>query len=517
MYHKEPTFFDSSNSYWIATAGDDRYPTLEENVTVDVAIVGGGIVGITAAWLLKKAGRSVAVIEADRILHGTTGHTTAKITSQHALIYAKLKKEMGEELARQYAEANESAIHLVASLVEENQIDCDFSWQPAYIYTRAPKYIREIEEETRAAASLGIKAEYLEKIPLPFAVEAALRFDGQAQFHPLKFLQALAQKIPGGGSHIFESTEAINIEKDPALVLSRAGHKVKADKIIIATHYPFFDGGGLYFSRIYTDRSYALAVKIQEEFPSGMYINAEDPNRSLRKVSDPGGDLVLVVGEKHKTGDGQYLTQHYENLLDFAHATFSVEEVKYRWSTQDCMTMDGIPYVGNLSPRNPDLYLATGFGKWGMSNGIASAMILSDLIIKGDHPWAPVYNPARFHLNAIKNFAVQNLDVARELISGKREKNPPEVKISRGEAAVIEKDGQRCGVYRDEEDQLHFVDTTCTHLGCELKWNDAERTWDCPCHGSRFSYTGENIEGPAFNQLCPPGQCENHVEARVFK
>jgi glycine/D-amino acid oxidase-like deaminating enzyme/nitrite reductase/ring-hydroxylating ferredoxin subunit len=505
------------NSYWIATAARTDYPSLEESVDVDVAIVGGGIVGITTAYLLKKAGRKVAVVEADRILHGTTGHTTAKITSQHSLSYAKLKKDMGDELARQYAEANESAIHLVASLVKENNINCDFKWQPAYIYTQAAKYIREIEEETRAAFSLGIKAEYLDKVPLPFTVEAAMRFDDQAQFHPLQFLQFLAKQIPGDGSHIFENSPAIDIEKDPARVVTRSGNKVRAEKVIIATHFPFFDGGGLYFSRIYTDRSYALAVKIQEQFPEGMYINAEEPNRSLRSLSGPEGNLVLVVGEKHKTGDGDNLNQHYQNLLDYAHSTFNVNEVKYRWSTQDCMTLDGIPYVGNLTPRNPDFYVATGFGKWGMSNGIASAMILSDLIVKGDHPWAPVYNPARFHLGTLKSFAVQNLDVAKELIAGKIEKNPDDVEVARGEARVINRNGQRCGVYRDEQDRLHYVDTTCTHLGCELMWNDAERTWDCPCHGSRFSYTGESIEGPAFNQLCPPRECTNQVEARVFK
>jgi len=517
MNTKMSDFEVRPSSYWIATAARTDYPSLEENVDVDVAIVGGGIVGITTAYLLKKAGRKVAVIEADRILNGTTGHTTAKITSQHALIYAKLKKDMGDELARQYAEANESAIHMVASLVKDNNIDCDFKWQPAYIYTRAAKYIREIEEETRAAASLGIKAEYLDKVPLPFSVEAAVRFDDQAQFHPLKFLQSLAQIIPGDGSHIFENSPAIDIEKDPAQVVTRSGNKVRAEKVIIATHYPFFDGGGLYFSRIYTDRSYILAVKIQEQFPEGMYINAEDPNRSLRSLSGPEGDLVLVVGEKHKTGDGDNLNQHYQNLLDYAHSTFNVSEVKYRWSTQDCMTLDGIPYVGNLTPRNPDFYVATGFGKWGMSNGIASSMILSDLIVKGDNPWAPVYNPSRFNLGSLKSFAVQNLDVAKELIVGKIEKYPDDVEVARGEARVISRNGQRCGAYRDEEDRMYYVDTTCTHLGCELMWNDAERTWDCPCHGSRFSYTGESIEGPAFNQLCPPRECTNQVEARVFK
>lgn len=517
MNNDKPEFIDSPNSYWIDTSTKTDYPRMEEDTDVDVAIVGGGIVGITSAFLLKKAGLKVAVIEADRILQGTTGHTTAKITSQHSLIYARIKKEMSEELAHQYAEANESAIHLIANIAKENNIDCDFTWRPAYLYTQSEQYMKAIEEEARVASSFGIKASCLDELPLPLAIKAALRFDDQAQFHPLKYLKALAQQIPGRGSHIFEATAAVDIEKGPPVVVTRDGKKITAAKIIIATHFPFFDGGGLYFSRIYTEKSYILAMRINDKFPEGMFINAEDPSRSLRSQSDDEGELVLVAGENHKTGDGKNLNLHYQNLMDFAHQTFEVRDVKYRWSTQDCMTLDGVPYVGNITPRNPNLYLATGFGKWGMSNGTVSAMILSDLITKGDNPWAPVYNPSRFNLTALKTFVVQGIDYAKELVSGKIAMLPDDIEIANGEARAIEIDGQKCGAYRDKQGELHVVDTTCTHLGCELKWNDAERTWDCPCHGSRFSYTGNIIEGPAFNHLHPPGECQNQVEARIFQ
>ncbi len=517
MEGKKNDFRDPPSPYWLASIAATDYPDLDRDISVDVAIVGGGIVGITAAYLLKEEGLKVAVIEADRILQGTTGHSTAKITSQHGLIYARLKKEMGEELARQYADANQTAIEMIAELSKKIQIDCDFSWRPAYVFTQSERYITDIEDEVRVAAHLGIKAEYLTDIPLPLEVQAAMRFDGQAQFHPVKFLQALAEKIPGQGSAIYEQTTAINLEEaDGAVVVTRNGHKINASRVIIATHYPFFDGGGLYFSRIYQDRSYIVAVKIQEAFPEGTFINAESPARSLRSQNDEQGELVLVAGEHHKSGHGGNTDSHYQSLVDFAVQTFTVEDVLYRWSTQDCMTVDGVPYVGNLTPQSPHIYVATGFGKWGITNGTAAAMVLRDLIVKGDNPWAQVYNPARLTLPSVKSWVVQNAHVAKDLIAGKLQGLPEKTEIPRGEARLVEIDGQRIGAYRDEEGQVHCVDTTCTHLGCELRWNAAEKSWDCPCHGSRFTYEGENVEGPAFLPLHHLKEESNQVEARIF-
>lgn len=509
-------FKSSTNSYWLDSTKVTDFPQLTEDIKVDVAIVGGGMVGITTAFLLKKRGLKVAVVEAERILQGTTGHTTAKITSQHSLIYARIKKEMGDELAHQYADANESAIHMIDSLIKENNIDCDFSWRPAFMYTNDQKYITDIEDEARAAASFGIKASIEDKLPLPVPLKIALKFDKQAQFHPVKYLKVLAEKIPGDGSAIFEKTTAINIDKEASQVITREGHTITADRIIIASHYPFFDGGGMYFSRIYADKSYIIGVKVEEEFPEGMFINAESPTRSLRSQRYKDGEIVLIGGEHHKTGDGSNLNQHYQNLLDFAYQNYEVQEVLYRWSNQDCMTADGVPYVGNLTGKYPNLYVATGFCKWGMTNSTASAMILSDLITEGDNPWAPVYNPTRFNLASLKSIAIENLDVAKEYITGKLAELPKDVEIANGEAKEVGIDGQRVGAYRDEQGELHMIDITCTHLGCELKWNDAETTWDCPCHGSRFSPDGDIVEGPAFNHLHEPGE-NNHVEARIFK
>jgi len=514
---KQSVFTDTPSSYWIRSVPETDFPKLEKDMKVDVAIIGGGMVGITLAYLLKKEGARVAVIEANRILRGTTGHTTAKLTSQHSLIYAKLKKEMGDELAQQYANANETAIHMVANIVEENQIDCDFSWRPAFVYTQDEKYLKPIEDEVEAAASLGIKSSFQEDINLPYQVLGAVRYDGQAQFHSLKYLTALAQQIPDDENYIFEYTEAVNIDKGEDII-TRDGYKMSASKIVVASHFPFFDGGGFYFSRMYLERSYIVAVKILDKFPDGMYITAEGPTRSLRSQPFEDGELLLVAGENHQTGYETNTNTHYNNLLNFAIDNFDVNDAIYRWSTHDCMTIDGVPYVGNLTSRSPNIYVATGFGKWGMTNSTAASIIIKDLITRGDNPWAQVYSPSRrINATAVKSWIKLNVDVAKQFISGKLEKLPEDIEVEVGQAKVLEVDGQRIGAFRDENGTLHTIDTTCTHLGCELRWNETERSWDCPCHGSRFDFVGQVIEGPAINHLHHMDAKKNEVEARIFK
>jgi Rieske Fe-S protein len=233
-----------------------------------------------------------------------------------------------------------------------------------------------------------------------------------------------------------------------------------------------------------------------------MYINAEEPSRSLRYCKNDNDEMILVVGENHKTGQGKDMDRHYWALADFAEKIFSVKAIPYRWSTQDCMTLDGIPYVGQFSSDTPGLYIVAGFEKWGMTNSVASAIILKDLILRGESPWQEVYNPSRKNLTgSVKHFVVENLDVAKHLIGGKIVKKTEDEKVKSGEGNIAEVDRKRTGAYRDNNGNLHLVNTTCTHMGCELNWNSAELSWDCPCHGSRFTYTGEIVEGPAVHPL----------------
>ncbi len=503
-FSKDKGFIKEPESYWIASTDNTDYPALEEDITVDVVIVGGGITGITTGYLLKKEGLTVAIIDADRIASGTTGHTTAKITSQHDLIYHKMINQIGMEKAKQYAQSNEEAIKLIAQIIEDKNIDCDFAWQSAYAYTESDDYVEQIQKEVEAAQDLGIKASYVTDLPLPFPIKAAVQFDRQAQFHPRKYLLSLAEDIAKDGSYIFENTRAVGIEEgEKCSVVAENGKKIIASQVIIASHYPFSNIRGLYVARIYQERAYIIAIKAKSKFPDGMYINTGQPTRSLRSVPlADGQELILIVGENHKTGHGDDINEHYKNLIDFAHKNFDVEEILYRWSAQDCMTMDEVPFIGNMTANHPNIYVATGFKKWGMTSSAVSAMVLRDLIIKGDSPWKDVYDPSRFtNPSSIWKLIKENLDVAVNLISGKLSTGSFDTDVDKGQGKIINIDGQRVGAYRDDEGKLYLVNITCTHLGCELKWNSAERTWDCPCHGSRFSPNGDVIEGPAYGCL----------------
>ncbi|KAJ49076.1 oxidoreductase, FAD dependent [Clostridium tetanomorphum DSM 665] len=512
-------FSSTHEPYWISSTSTIDCPILDDDINVDVAIIGGGIVGITSAFLLKRKGLKVAIIEANKIAHGTTGHTTAKITSQHDLIYDNMLRKIGEENAKQYAEANESAIHFIANLVREKNIDCDFSWRPAYIYTQSNEYVEKIENEVKAASSLGIKASYLDKVPLPFNIKAAVRFDDQAQFHPLKYLFTLAKEIPGDGSYIFEHTKVVDVDDNDnghCVVLTNQDKKVSASKVIVASHFPCYDGLGMYFARMYAEKSYVLGVKVKEPFPEGMFITAEKSGHSLRSQKYNGSEIILVGGEPHKTGSEKNTNAHYKNLADFAKTTFDLENILFRWSTQDCMTVDNIPYIGYLTSKTSNIFVATGFGKWGMTNGTVSAMILTDLITKKESSWEEVYSPSRFDVSSFPKLASVNLNVASTLLKGKIIPVPNDAKINNGEAKVINVNGERVGAYRDENGKLHIVDITCTHLGCELVWNESEKTWDSLVVCSRFTYDGDNVEGPAFNHLRYQGEGPNKKDPNIF-
>ena len=384
-------------SYWLDSTPSTEYPSLNEDIDLDILIVGGGLVGISCAYFLQKEGFNIAVIEADRICQGTTAHTTAKITSQHGLIYNKIKNQRGKDMAKVYAESNELAIIEYKRIIDENKIDCDYTHQSAYIYTQDDKYVQKIKEEVKTARDLGIEASYIEEIPFPIPIKGAIRFDKQAQFHPRKYLLGLADVIYNKGVQIFENTRAVNIEKDgdSYIIITEKGTRIRAKRVIIATQYPFYNKEGIYFARIFPIRSYIIAIKAKEKYPGGMYINAETPTRSLRHHNTHDGELILVVGSNHMTGQSHDTEKHYNELIEFAHNIFTLEEIPYRWSTQDYISLDGVPYIGNFTSDTPNLYLATGFQQWGMTSSMVSAMVIRDLIVKGESPWQDLYNPSR--------------------------------------------------------------------------------------------------------------------------
>lgn len=336
--------------YWRASTEFQSFPKLTSDIEVDVAIIGGGISGITTAYLLAKEGIKVAVLEAGNILNGTTGHTTAKITAQHDLIYDEFIQHLGEEKAQLYYKANHEALQFLKNKIQEYKIDCDFTEEDAYIYTQSDEYINKLETEFKAYERLGINGTYVESTPLPFETKAAIIMKNQAQFHPLKFLNQLIPHIQNANGLIYENTTAVDVEKgDNPKVITRDGHKITCKYVISCSHFPFYDGNGLYFTRMYAERSYVLAIKTEASYPGGMYISAEQPTRSLRYTMMNGEKLILIGGESHKTGQGICTIKHYEALQAFGDTYFGIKEIPYRWSTQDLITLDKVPYVGHLT------------------------------------------------------------------------------------------------------------------------------------------------------------------------
>lgn len=506
--------------YWREFVDLPSFKKITGNTKTDVVIVGAGISGITAAYLLIKEGVQVALLEAGNILNGTTGHTTAKVTAQHDIIYNELINHFGLEKARLYYEANNSALQFIKDTINGSKIECGLTAEDAYIYTNSDKEVKKLSDEYSAYQKLDIPGEHVNSIPLPLPIKAALVMKDQAQFHPLQYLVALVRYIAKAGGSIYENTTVIDIEKGSELkVITRDGHKISCNHVILASHFPFYDGTGFYFARMYAERSYVLGIKSKDRFPRGMYINAENPTRSLRYVPlDNGKQLILIIGENHKTGQGIPTIKHYEALQAFAQKTFSNIEIPYRWSTQDLTTIDKIPYIGRITSDAPNIFVATGYRKWGMTSGTAAALLLRDLIMQKDNPYAELYTPSRFNADpGLKNLILQNVDVAAHLIEGKFEMILPGPEdMPKGEGQVVRVDGTRAGAYRDDEGKLYLVDNTCTHMGCELNWNSGDRTWDCPCHGSRFSYEGSIIEGPALSRLRQPGEGRNKVEPAVI-
>ncbi|MCT8337509.1 FAD-dependent oxidoreductase [Methanoculleus sp. Afa-1] len=497
-----------AESYWMeTTAAETPHPSLPGNLETDVAVVGGGIVGITAAVLLKQAGYAVALIDGDRVAGGVTGHTTAKVTALHRLIYTELIDRFGGRLAQQYAEANQAAIEAIASIAREHTIACDFVRKPAYTYAETEEEREKVAAEADAARSLGLPATFVEEIPLPARSYGAVVMENQAQFHPVKYLLHLASLIPGDGSGIYEKTRAFEVQDGGGRCTVRTtSGTVTAESVILATHYPFYDAPGFYFARMEPSRSYALGVRIDEPFPDGLFINASNPTHSWRsQPTADGGELVIVGGMEHRTGEGVDTRRHYRDLEAYARSVYPVTSVDYRWSAQDYITIDGVPYIGRLADGHENVYIATGLRKWGMTNGTAAATIITDMIRGRENPWAEVYAPNRFKPAAsARRFLAHNIEVAEKYIGGAISRPAGDLAdVAPGEGRILMIEGKKAGVFRDEKGRVHAVNPTCTHLGCVAAWNSAEETWDCPCHGSRYDADGRVIHGPAVKDLAP--------------
>lgn len=494
-------------SYWVDSTSTSNFPSLVsatfDGVSVDVAIVGAGMAGITTAFLLKRAGKTVALLEAKEIGTGVSGHTTAKVTSLHQLIYANLIKDIGEQKAKLYAQSNQAAVEQVAALVQEEQIDCDFSRQSAYTFAETEENLSQVKDEVEAAVQLGLPASFVATASLPFPIAGAVQFTNQAQFHPRKYLAHLAKLIPGDGSYVFENTRVQQVEEgDPCQIISQQG-VVHAKDVVITTNVPILDQG-LFFAKSYPKRSYIIGTRITpEQAPDGMFIGTGEGYRSIRTTPYNGDLLLLIGGEGHKVGSRSDTEECYQNLEAYARDRFGVQSIDYHWSTQDMVSFDKIPYIGKLTPFNNHIYVATGFSLWGMSNSTMAGMLLSDLLTGNENPWAELYDSTRATPFVKPTSIKENMDVGihwvGDRLKGLQDNSFDEVAAGEGKLLTI--GGKKVGAYRDDAGELHAVSATCTHLGCIVNWNSAEKSWDCPCHGGRFSCEGEVLHGPPVKDL----------------
>jgi glycine/D-amino acid oxidase-like deaminating enzyme len=450
-------------SLWFEGREQRERPALDRDITADVVVVGAGIVGLTTALLLERQGARVAVLEMRHVAAGATGYNTAKLSSLHGLTYAQLVKKLDREKARKYGEANEAGVARVFELAEELGIDCDLRRKPNYTYAEAPSDLEKVREEADVAGELGLPATFVDELDLPYPVAGAVRFDDQAEFHPVKYADGIAAALRGP---LHESTRVTGI--DGKRVNTAGGARVTAEHIVVATHLSFLDRG-LYFARCHPERSYVVAGKVSDP-PGGMYLSTESPAHSIRAH----GEWLLVGGESHKTGQADE-AERYDRLAAWARERFGLEP-ELRWATQDQMPVDNVPYVGRHDPLSSGLWVATGFKKWGLAMGTASAELLAARIAGREHAWSELFDPSRLRpLAGAPSFVKENANVALRFVGDR----------------VTNRGAPRC-----------------THMGCLLQWNAAEDTWDCPCHGSRFAASGEVIEGPATRPLRiqqPPG------------
>ena len=490
-------------SLWFDTSEPPvAYPPLDGDHRADVAVVGAGITGMTAALLLARAGRSVAVIDQHVVAGGTTGHSTAKVTSQHGLTYAVLRLAHGQAAARTYAEAMEGAKERIAELAGEG-IECAFRRRPAYLYAGAGWQRPLIEREADAAAEAGLPATLVETTPLPYDVHGAVRFDDQAEFDPRAYVAGLARLLVEAGGSVFEHTRARQVhEGEPCRVETERGTLV-ADDVVVATLMPFLDRGG-FFARAYGSRSYVVTARIAGAPPDGMFITAGPPTRSLRAHPFTGGELLLVGGEGHHVGSGKARPERYDTLIGFARRHWDVQSIEHRWSSQDYLPDDQVPYAGRLHLRSRHVYVATGLRKWGITGGTAAAMLIADAILGRENDWSRLFSSTRLRpLQEGPRFLLENTRVGVRFFADrvKHRATRPIEDLEPGESAIVSAGGRKVAGFRDEDGALHAVSSRCTHLGCQVAWNAAERTWDCPCHASRFSVDGEVLNGPAVKPL----------------
>lgn len=493
------------NSLWLnQDINNKNFGTLNENISTDVCIIGAGIFGLTCGYYLSKSGLRVTILDKNDIALKTTGHTTAKITSQHGLIYTYLIDTYGEKFAKDYLTANEEAIENIKNIIGAENIKCDFEQQSNFVYTTDKKQLNKIKKEVDSVNSLGFPANFVTKSGLPFEIAGGIQFPNQAQFNPIKYVHGLAHCIIENGGEIYTNTTVYDVKNENSEFSTfTVNGVIKSKYVIIASHYPFINFPGMYFFKMYQSSSYVIGVDTKKTLFNGMYITEESPVYSFRTAYYRGKKILLLGGADHKTGTPVTYTDSYGLLENYAKKLYPDCEVLFRWDTRDCITLDKIPYIGEFSNLLPNVYVATGFKKWGMSTSHVAGKLISDLILENKNEYIDIYKATR--VNPIKNSKefgnMLKESVYSLLINKVKDIDSAISDIAVENGGIVEVNGEKIGVYKRDDGEIFTVKPYCKHLGCLVSWNNLEKTWDCPCHGSRYDYMGNIITEPTVKNL----------------
>lgn len=495
----------AATSPWLAEPAKTAWPPLEEELTCEVAVVGGGIGGVSAAHRLAETGASVALIEARTIGSGVTGHTSAKLSALQGTVYSDLSRKVGPEAATQHAALNTAGVARTRLIAESHGIDCDFLERAAVTFTEDETKVVQLEEELEAARAAGLEAELGTRTDLPFDVAGALTLKGQAQFDPVAWVRGVADLLPDLGGQVFERTRVVKVhDGSPCVLETDTGVRILAEQVVLATHQPILDRG-LFFARLNSERSYAVAGIIRGEVPQAMYLGIDDPTRSIRPLmpgeASPG--TILVAGESHRVGTDDPPAR-YQELVKYLTGRFDVEEVTYHWSAHDQMSPDRLPFIGPIMPGNDRIMVTTGYSKWGLAGSVGAATVLADRLAGLETSAVETFDPGRLNLrSSARNLFEHNAETGKHFVLDRVTKRSPDIKLAPGEGRIVGEGLSQVALSRDEDGTEHRLSARCTHLGCIVSWNDADRSWDCPCHGSRFESDGSVIQGPAVHPLEP--------------
>lgn len=480
-----------------------EFESVKNNIDVSVCIIGGGLTGLSTAYYLSKK-VSVAVVEKDRICSHTSGKTTGKITSQHGLFYEYLINSENKEFAKKYLKANEKAIDNIENIIKESQGECDFEREDAYVFTMQETKVDQIKNEQASVDKIDKeKSEFVKQVLLPLEIAGAIKFRNQAKFHPVKYGYILANSIMNNNGRVFENSKVTDIKRENGkYIVSVNRNKIIADYVVVATRYPIVNVPGYHFLKMYQSTSYAVMADVKKELFNGMYISTEVPNISFRTVKDGERKLLLAVGFDYKTGK-EDLKDGYQRLETVIRKMYPDAEILYKWSAEDCISLDKIPYIGEISVMKPNMYIATGFNKWGITSSNIAANIITDDILGNENEYKDIFKSTR--LQPIKNRQeVGNMlkEVNKSLIASRFKITKNELKdIKIGEGKIVNINNTKVGVYKSQTGEVFKIRPYCAHLGCELYFNNIDKTWECPCHGSKFSYDGKLIEVPSNKDL----------------